>query len=35
VRGLDAGVGHAQSLWPNDPLVFGSLAALGHGARRF
>jgi N-acetylglucosamine malate deacetylase 1 len=35
VRGLDAGVDYAQPLWPNDPLVFGSLAALGRGARRF
>jgi LmbE family N-acetylglucosaminyl deacetylase len=35
VRGLDAGVPYAQPLWPNDPLVFGSLAALGRGARRF
>ena len=35
VLGLDAGVAHAQALWPNDPLVFDSLAALGRGARRF
>jgi LmbE family N-acetylglucosaminyl deacetylase len=35
VRGLDAGVNYAQPLWPNDPLVVNSLAALGRGARRF
>jgi LmbE family N-acetylglucosaminyl deacetylase len=35
VRGLDAGVAHAQALWPNDPLVFNSLATLSRGARRF
>lgn len=35
VRGLDAGVPYAQPLWPNDPLVFGSLTALNRGARRF
>jgi LmbE family N-acetylglucosaminyl deacetylase len=35
VRGLDAGVAYAQPLWPNDPLVVDSLAALGRGARRF
>lgn len=35
VLGLDAGVAHAQALWPNDPLVFDSLTAPGRGARRF
>lgn len=35
LHGLRAGVGHAQVLWPNDPLVFDSLAAMGRGARRF
>ncbi len=35
VLGLDAGVAHAQALWPNDPLVFDSLASLARGARRF
>lgn len=35
VLGLDAGVAHAQALWPNDPLVFDSLAILARGARRF
>ena len=35
VRGLDAGVDHAQALWPNDPLVFDSLTPLTRGARRF
>lgn len=35
VRGLDAGVTHAQALWPNDPLLFDSLAPLARGARRF
>ena len=35
VHGLNAGVGHAQPLWPNDPLVFGSLAMLARSAGRF
>ena len=35
LRGLRAGVGHAIALFPNDPLVFDSLAALSRGARRF
>jgi LmbE family N-acetylglucosaminyl deacetylase len=35
VLGLDAGVAHAQPLWPNDPLVFDSLASLRRTARRF
>lgn len=35
VHGLNAGVGHAQPLWPNDPLVFSSLAPLTHAAARF
>jgi LmbE family N-acetylglucosaminyl deacetylase len=35
VRGLDAGVAHAQALWPNDPLVFDSLALLARGTRKF
>ena len=35
VLGLDAGVAHAQALWPNNPLVFDSLAVLSRGARRF
>jgi len=35
VLGLDAGVAHAQALWPNDPLVFDSLASINRGARRF
>lgn len=34
-RGLRAGVGHAIALYPNDPLVFDSLASAGHGSRRF
>ena len=29
------GVGQVQPLWPNDLLVFDSLAPLAHGARRF
>jgi len=33
--GLRAGVGHAQSLFPADPLVVDSLEQLGRGARRF
>lgn len=33
--GLRAGVEHAQALFPADPLVVDSLAALGRGARRF
>jgi N-acetylglucosamine malate deacetylase 1 len=35
LRGLRAGVGHAIALFPNDPLVFDSLAQVGRGARRF
>jgi LmbE family N-acetylglucosaminyl deacetylase len=35
VLGLDAGVAHAQALYPNDPLVFDSLAPLARGTRRF
>ena len=35
VLGLRAGVGHAMALYPNDPLVVGSLSELGSGARRF
>ncbi len=35
VHGLNAGVAHAQPLWPNDPLVFDSLAPLTRAARRF
>jgi LmbE family N-acetylglucosaminyl deacetylase len=34
-RGLSAGVGHAVALFPNDPIVVDSLAAVGRGARRF
>ena len=33
--GLRAGVEYATALFPNDPPVFGSLAALDLGARRF
>lgn len=35
VHGLRAGLVHAQPLWPNDPLVFDSLAPLTRSARRF
>ena len=35
LNGLCAGVGHAISLFPADPLLVDSLAALGQGARRF
>jgi len=35
VNGLRAGVGHAIALFPNDSLVFDSLAPLSRGARRF
>jgi LmbE family N-acetylglucosaminyl deacetylase len=35
VFGARAGIGHAIALFPNDPLVFDSLASLGRGARRF
>jgi len=35
VHGLRAGVAHAQPLWPNDPLVFDSLAAMTRAAARF
>lgn len=33
--GLRAGVGHAQALFPSDPLLVDGLGALGRGARRF
>jgi LmbE family N-acetylglucosaminyl deacetylase len=33
--GARAGVGHAIALFPNEPLVFESLARAGRGARRF
>jgi LmbE family N-acetylglucosaminyl deacetylase len=35
VHGLAAGVPYAQPLWPNDPLMFSSLAPLTRSARRF
>ncbi|HWA26600.1 MAG TPA: PIG-L family deacetylase [Lacunisphaera sp.] len=35
VHGLNAGVTHTQPLWPNDPLVFNSLAPLTHANSRF
>lgn len=35
VHGLNAGLAYAQPLWPNDPLVFASLAPLARAARRF
>jgi LmbE family N-acetylglucosaminyl deacetylase len=35
VLGLGAGVEYAQPLWPNDPLVFDSLASLSRSASRF
>jgi LmbE family N-acetylglucosaminyl deacetylase len=35
VHGLRAGRAHAQPLWPNDPLVFGSFTAMTRAARRF
>lgn len=35
VQGLRAGVEHAQPLYPNDPLIFDSLAPLTRSARRF
>lgn len=35
VFGLRAGVDHAQPLYPNEPLVFSSLAPLARAARRF
>lgn len=35
VYGLRAGVGHAQPLWPNDPLVFRCLGEAGGAAREF
>jgi hypothetical protein len=35
VLGLRAGVEYAQPLFPADPLLFDSLAALGGPARRF
>jgi len=35
LRGLGAGVEYATALFPADPLVFGSLADAGRGARAF
>lgn len=35
VHGLNAGLAHAQPLWPNDSLVFSSLAPLTRAASRF
>lgn len=35
LHGLSAGCEYALPLWPNDPLVFGSLASIGRSARRF
>jgi N-acetylglucosamine malate deacetylase 1 len=35
LRGLRAGVGHAIALFPNNPLVFDSLAQTGRGERSF
>jgi LmbE family N-acetylglucosaminyl deacetylase len=35
LRGLSAGVSHAMALFPNDPIVTASLAAVGRGARHF
>ncbi|HWD92534.1 MAG TPA: PIG-L family deacetylase [Verrucomicrobiae bacterium] len=35
LRGLRAGVSHAMALFPNDPLVFDSLAEAGRSARKF
>lgn len=35
LQGLRAGTRHAIPLWPNDPLVFDSLAVLDRAARRF
>jgi LmbE family N-acetylglucosaminyl deacetylase len=35
LHGLSAGVGYAIALFPNDPIVVDSLAAVSRGARRF
>ncbi len=35
VLGARAGIGHAIALFPNEPLVFASLADVGRSARRF
>jgi LmbE family N-acetylglucosaminyl deacetylase len=35
LHGLRASVSYAIPLWPNDPLVFGSLAGFGSSVRRF
>ena len=35
LNGMRAGVGHAIALFPNDPLVLGSLGQLNRGAHRF
>jgi LmbE family N-acetylglucosaminyl deacetylase len=35
LRGMRAGIGHAIALYPNDPIVVNTLAAVSRGARRF
>jgi LmbE family N-acetylglucosaminyl deacetylase len=35
LMGARAGIGHVMALFPNEPLVFGSLSQTGRGARRF
>jgi LmbE family N-acetylglucosaminyl deacetylase len=35
IRGLSAGVAHAQAIFPNDPALFDSLLPLSRSARRF
>ncbi len=35
LKGLQAGVGHAVALYPNNPPIFESLAQLSGGANRF
>jgi len=35
LRGLRAGISHAIALFPNDPLVIGSLISIGRSARKF
>jgi LmbE family N-acetylglucosaminyl deacetylase len=35
VHGLNSSIEYAQPLWPNDPLVFDSLASLSRSASRF
>lgn len=35
IHGMNAGVEHAQPLWPDGPMLVGSLEAVSRGARKF